>query len=381
METSSNSRRWPDHLLIVLFFLILSLPILDAGFHLDPTRAPVENRLASEFPQWPHSLAGLKPFLAAIEAYFDDHFGCRNCLVMWHNKLNWTLFKTKENHEALVGREGWLYYADGQMVEHFRGILQFSDPELAGWKKLLERRRDWLAQRGIQYIFVIAPDKQSVYPEYLPDWLKNAGGKTKLDQFLDYMRVTHSTVQILDLRPALRTGKKFTSVYQKTDTHWNNLGAFFAYTNLICTLAEHQLPGLKPVSLDQFNHTNLFGPGGDLTHILGISQTESNLVSMDPGHELPAVEIFKPTGVHVKDMCYAKNSQGRGRAIVYHDSFGRYWTRFLGYHFGEVDFFWQYNLNPTVIEQQKPVIVINEMLERFFNLADLKALSDQDALP
>ena len=48
---------------------------------------------------------------------------------------------------------------------------------------------------------------------------------------------------------------------------------------------------------------------------------------------------------------------------------------------GEADFYWQYPLDGRLIERQKPVVVINEMLERFFNVTDPKRLFAQDVLP
>ncbi len=381
METTAPTfRRWPDCALIGLFVVFLLLPVLDLAFHIDPTSAQSENRLLAPLPPRPESIAGLKKFLSSWEAYFSDHFGGRRVLIMWHNKLKWSLFKEKSVRNVLVGTDGWMFMSERRMVEHFRGALQFTETELDDWQKLLEHRRDWLAQRGIKYLFVFAPDKQSIYPEYLPAWLKNLGGRTKADQFLAHMRA-NCTVEVLDLRPALFAVKKSAPAYQKTDTHWNQFGAFMACEDVVRALAENQLPGLTPVALDSFDRTNRLAPGGDLARGIGVSMTESNAVFFTPKPELPALEVFVPTGEHIKDMAFAKNPHGGRLAMVYHDSFGRYWVPFLGYQFGEADFFWQYHLDGPLIERQKPVVVVNEMLERFFNETDPKELSALDALP
>jgi hypothetical protein len=378
--TAPTFRRWPDRVLIGLFVLFLLLPLLDLTFHVDPTSAQSENRLLAPLPPRPESIIGLKKFLSSWEAYFSDHFGCRRVLIMWHNKLKWSLFKEKSVRNVLVGSEGWMFFSASQMVEHFRGALQFTEADLINWQKLLEHRRDWLAQRGIKYLFTLAPDKQDIYPEYLPSWLKNLHGQTKADQFLAHMKA-HSTVEVLDLRPALLAAKKIAPAYQKTDTHWNEFGAFMACEDVIRALSENQLPGLTPVTLDSFDRINRLAPGGDLARGLGINMTESNAVFFTPKPELPALEIFVPDGEHIKDMAFAKNPRGSNLAIVYHDSFGRYWVPFFGYSFGETDFFWQYNLDGPLIERKKPVVVVNEMLERFFNVTDPNELSALDALP
>jgi alginate O-acetyltransferase complex protein AlgJ len=221
-----------------------------------------------------------------------------------------------------------------------------------------------------------------LYPEFLPAWLKDLGGRTKADQFFDYMK-THSTVAVLDLRPTLLAAKKSGAIYLKTDTHWNQLGAFYACEQVIETLGQHQLPGLGPLPLAAFDRTNQLAPGGDLVNLRGIRirMAESNAIFMTPKTNLPGVETCKPTGEHFMEEATVKNPHGRGLAMVYTDSFGRGWIPFLGYQFGEVDFYWQYHIDGPLIERHKPVVVITEMLERFFNVPDPRDLPSQDVLP
>jgi len=380
---SSAARRWLDGILIGLFAAMLVVPLLDLAFHLDPTRPPSENRVLASCPPAPKNLGELKKFMSGWEAYFNDHFGFRRCLVMWHNKIMWNLFADKNSRSVLTGEDGWFYITEPWMIEHFRGAIQFTDADLQAWQKLLEHRRDWLAARGVKYLFVLAPDKQSVYPEHLPAWLKNLGGRTKADEFVAYMKA-HSTVEILDLRPTLIAGKATAPTYLKTDTHWNSFGAFLACQEVTRTLQASQLPELPALSADSFVRTNGFAPGGDLVSLRGIRMNlvESNALRMLPKPALPTLEIFVPgIGPHVKDMAFAKNPAGKGRAFFYTDSFGRGWISFLGYEFGESDYFWQYQLDGRLIEKQKPAVVVTEILERFFNVTDTKELAAQDVLP
>jgi alginate O-acetyltransferase complex protein AlgJ len=385
VKTAANaphSIHWPDRVLISLFAVFLLLPLLDLAFHIDLTSVQSENRLLAPWPPPPKNRVELRAYCSKWEGYFNDHFGCRRVLIMWHNKLKWAVFRDKNAKNVLIGTDGWMFTSNNQMIEYFRGALPFTDKELNDWQKLLEHRRDWLARRGITYLFVIAPDKQSVYTEYLPAWLKDLGGQTRVDQFFAHMK-THSTMAVLDLRPTLLAAKESAPTYQKTDTHWNQFGAFMACAELVRVLAQQQAPGLAPLALDSFDQTNRHTFGGDLVNARGISinMAESNAVFFTPKPALPALETFEPAGQLLKDMAFSKLPGKRGRAIVYHDSFGRYWVPFLGYQFGEVDYFWQYDLDPKIIEQQKPVVVVNEMLDRFFNVTDPRQLSAKEALP
>lgn len=378
--TTSTVKRWTNKVLIVLFAILLWLPVLDVCFHLDWTVPHSENRAMAPYPKLHHGWHGLQEYVAGLEAYFNDHFGCRRCLVNWHNKMRWFLFNDKNTRNVLIGKDGWLFTTGAQMVEHYDGQLQFTPEQLQDWQALLEKRRDWLARRGIAYVFVVAPDKHTIYPEELPSWLKKIRPQTKLDQFFAYMRA-NSTVPVLDVRDVVRDAKTNDPVYLKTDTHWNFLGGFVAYQELVRTLAP-LVPVLKlePLPLADFTVTNWLQPGGDLARVLGTSMTESNYYILTPKVELPKIISRMPSLEHYQDPGFIDNPQARGRLVIFHDSFAGAWFPFLPYNFNQIISRWQYGLDPACVEQNKPDVVVTEMLERFFNVEDPKKMMDKEAL-
>jgi hypothetical protein len=204
---SSRLRRTADLCLIVTFCALLLLPTLDTFFHLDHAPTPNEKRLPSAFPRWSEPGVSFKTHLAGVEAWFNDHFGFRKRLIRFHHKWKRSLFKESSFSEVIMGRDGWLFYGGGRMIDNHRGTSLLSTSDLCAWQELLEARRDWLARHGIRYLFVVAPNKESIYPEQLPDWLGMPGPTRKLDQFIAHMRA-HSTVEVLDLRPALLEAKR-----------------------------------------------------------------------------------------------------------------------------------------------------------------------------
>ena len=103
-----------------------------------------------------------------MEAYFNDHFGFRKRLIRWYRLWRLDLFRDQKGFRSVIaGKDGWYYFNENQMVEHYRGTLQFTPEQLQDWQKYLESYREWLAQRGIKFLFVVAPDKESIYPENL----------------------------------------------------------------------------------------------------------------------------------------------------------------------------------------------------------------------
>jgi alginate O-acetyltransferase complex protein AlgJ len=356
------------------------LPTLDSFLHFDYAKPPGENRLLAEFPQFRPGFHGLKNYLAGLEAYFNDHFGCRKCLIKWQIKWKLQFFRDRTiRTDVIIGNEGWLYYSQSQMVEHYRGILRWTPEELHAWQMLLERRRDWLAQRGAKYYFVVAPDKHSIYPEYLPAWLKKVNPETKLDQFLEYMAM-HSTVPVLDLRRAEMAARQTAPTYLKTDLHWNQFGGFVAYQELVRAMGR-QIPGLAPLPLDAFTRTSRLIPGGDLNWLLGVDTTESNAIFFMPKSYLPPFKILTPTQPdQPTNITSIENPQIAGSALIFRDSFGETWVPFLAYHFSRVTCVRQYTIDAKLIEREKPVVVVNEMSERLFNTTDPEELSVKEIL-
>jgi alginate O-acetyltransferase complex protein AlgJ len=370
-SVSSKSQGRVNLVLIALFFALLWLPMLDTLLHVDKTPTYNENRLLARFPQFT-GLAGLKKYIAGLETYFNDHFGFRNRLIHWHNQWEYALFGNGQLSGVIVGRDDWLFFSSEEMVEHYRGVKQFTPQELRDWQTLLERRRDWLARRGIKYIFAVAPDKQSIYSEELPKWLTKIRPDTKLDQFVAYMRA-HSTVDVLDLRPALRDARQMAPTYLKTDTHWNDFGGFVASQEIIKRLSK-QLPGVEPLSLDSFEQQNKLRPGGDLADLLGLNQSEiieNDAVFLVPKPGLPSLE----SGGNL-----TRNNNAQGTMIVFHDSFGTALMPFLGYRFNKVEYVDSYGLDAGLINREKPVAVVNEMVERHLNMRNPNDLMTQEAL-
>jgi|SRR5665213_245237 len=371
-------KRWANIIVIGLFALLLWLPSLDSLFHFDHTPAFNEKRVLAQFPQFKSGLGGLKEYIAGLEAYFNDHFGCRNQLIFWHTKWTHDFFRNSGVPKVLIGKEGWLFWADDQMVEHYRGVDQFTTQDLENWKTLLEHRRDWLAQRGIKYIFTVAPDKGSIYPEYLPDWMTKVRPDTKLDQFFTYMR-SNSTVEVLDLRPVLRDSKHIAPIYFKNDAHWNYLGGFLACEEITKALSQ-QLPSLKPLSLDSFELARTTRSGGDLAMFLGLNDlTDDKAVSLQPKSNLPVLGMSEQLEDR-QGMFFTTNSVAQGNAVVFRDSFAFFMEPFLGYHFYKVTYVWRYGLDARWIELEKPSVVISEMVERNFNVRDPQELMKSDVL-
>ena len=120
-----------------------------------------------------------------------------------------------------------------------------SPAALERWRVVLEARRDWLAKRGIKYLLVVAPDKETIYAEDVPPWFTRAPGPSRLEQLREMLERTRA-VDFLDLTDAVAAQKASERVYHLTDTHWNDAGAFAGYRAITARLAAW-FPAVAPL--------------------------------------------------------------------------------------------------------------------------------------
>lgn len=381
-------KRRADIGLIVAFFIFLWLPAADSFLHLDPAASPKENRMLAACPTFDPTLKGTGEFVAGVETYFNDHFGFRRQLVRWEQCWKWKFFRDAPLVNVIVGKADWLYYSDGRMVDDFSGARPFSEAELEAWSALLTGRRDWLRQRGIRYLFVVPPDKQSIYPEHLPNWLiSRAQSPRRLDQFVAHMRA-HGDVPILDLREALLDAKKLGRIYLQTDTHWNDAGALAAYRRITNELASLGVPA-APLDMAAFHETVADAPGGDLAQMMGqenylrekgkfllVPQTSPSPIETRVDLSLIVKKWIPSTEPQVSD-----NPSATGKIVMFRDSFATALRKFFARDYHRVVYVWQQNWDKGFIEKEKPDIVIDEILERFLIFRDPVKLMKKDEQP
>jgi hypothetical protein len=388
-DNQPSRRARLDWVLIAAFLFLLWAPTLDSFFDLDHSRQPGENRLPAPFPKWHEARLGeARKYIGGLDDYFSDHFGFRKQLIRWFQNWKIGLYHDHSVYKVLIGPNHWLFLGEGQMVEHYLGIMKFTPQQLQAWQRVLEKRRDWLAARGVKYLFVLAPDKQDIYPEELPAWLRNAAPasrETKLDQFLKYMQ-EHSTVEIFDLRPPLLAAKKIAPTYLQNDTHWNRFGGFVACQEVIKTLTK-QFPDLPPLRLEDFTWTNMPATGGDLARMLGSDAPEKNYFTFKPKPSVITLEVREATNCvsawdfHKQAFISENPAPLLETAVVFHDSFGAVWRPFLGHSFKRIVFMSENReFNLRVILENRPRIVVNEVLERYFNTQNPQELLTHDGL-
>lgn len=309
-----------------------------------------------------------------FETFYKDHFGFREQLIKSHNWIKYKFLKGSSAGNVLMGKDNWLFLSKSRTITDYLGRDSLTNEELNRWKDLLENRQKWLQERRIHYLFVIAPNKITVYPEYLPDHLYEDNGRTRMDQLLDYLRKS-SSVEFIDLRKPLQQAKETGLIYYPNDTHWTDRGILVVYSNL-CKKLTQWFPDIQPYSIKDFT-IQTQQHKGDLAMMLGLGdkltvECESLIPRMPAKARLVNYEL--PEGDYLSDdiarQQIATETQGaRHRLLIFHDSFWTYGElyKLTAEHYSRmvcVDGIADMDTLKVLVELEHPDIVIEELVER-----------------
>lgn len=230
--------------MIRIFFVValLSAGALVAVLTLRaPTQGTTENRALAGYPAPPVSLQSLQKYFQDVDAWAVDRMHFRQQFITWLTLARLHLGVTTFRG-VFVGKNDWLFFNNGGEDEDARGSTRFTPEELHRWKSYLLYRKSVVEKAGGKFIFLMLPNKSTIYPEYLPDNFTRLSDTTRMQQLVDEMRDTGVTV--LDARAVLLAGKQSGQLYLKNDTHWNLLGANYAQY-LVMQEIEKDFPAIR----------------------------------------------------------------------------------------------------------------------------------------
>ena len=176
------------HLLYILLFLGICLtPFLGMAI-LGPSEAAANEILAVP-PKLTLRDGSFNMSVADdTEEYIADRFAFRQELVTAWAALNAKLLHTSVQEQVILGNEDWLFYDSTK--DDFMGICA-DEERIAYGAANLALMEEYVHGLGAEFTFVIAPNKNSLYPQYMPDYLPqgNTSNAVLLTEQLDALDV------------------------------------------------------------------------------------------------------------------------------------------------------------------------------------------------
>lgn len=365
-------RKDPFSILTCLVFLALVCTpvVIDLWAGKEDTAA-LEKRSMAQMPGLNQLRESFSGFATLFDSYYGDSFGLRAKLIRWNNLLRIGVFNESPIKDVRLGKDGWLYYANEWDLEDFENVLPYKSEDLQKVRTVLGQRQAWLANRGIKFFVMIAPNKHTIYPEFLPPYIHKIGKESRLDQVAASLQDCRE-IEFVDIRDALTQAKPIHRLYHRTDTHWNDFGAFVGYRELIEHIGR-TLPNVRKLSLEDFTVLNSVDSGGDLARLLSLSdEIKEESIRLIPRFTPKAADGTRDYPDPVKHLGREMVVKETGdatlpKALVFRDSFSWPLIPYLAESFRSVVFIWTFEFLPEIIEREKPDVVILEAVERYLN--------------
>ncbi|MGC1633371.1 MAG: hypothetical protein WA749_14775 [Gelidibacter sp.] len=349
---NNSNRHINRYILIIGFLFLLNLPNLVMLSSLENTQSN-ENKKNTKSPDF--NLNNPKRLVSEYKNYYEDNFGLRTTLINIY--LSFKVKILKENplpNHVVKGQDGWYFLGNdhNDILNDTFGNVPFTKAQLNAITQNLESTNTYLQSKNIKFYIVVPPNKQTIYQEKLP---YHFGPHTKrLEQLQNHLEIKNS-LHIVSLEPRLFSEKKHQRLYHKTDTHWNDYGAYWGYAETLEVIKKDF--DITPIQLSEYS-MEATPINGDITAMINENIPENGI----------ALQKIKPSQIDTISPIYTfqhyKNRTKNLKLLMHSDSFSNAWIPFFNESFGETVYIRTYELNHALIEKIQPDIVIFEIVER-----------------
>lgn len=349
---------------------------------------------------------GLLPVINSIKQPKELDFKSLYNTDVVEGQINYWLYKffakSTDPNNVIAGKQGSLFLGNNhnKLIYKTIGEYPYSDNQIKNWSTNLLSLQQWYESQGIGFLMVLVPNKHSIYPEELPNWVKPTA-HSLTDELIEVSK--QANINLLDLRPVLLESKTQYSerVYWKTDSHWNQLGAAVSFEAVIERINEiYQLDLQTPAFSNKSQAVRLDGGTAGflkMQRLLPIGfenavsvsikdESEVCLGSIDPLTLMaePCAMSFRPyINVH-RGPVYVVNNEAlnSNKVLMLVDSFYGLGSNLYNKTFQTS---WVYRYNHILdedlarfIDLHQPNMVVYQVVERaFFNNQFISIQSDK----
>jgi hypothetical protein len=208
-----------------------------------------------------------------------------------------------------------------------------------------------LMERNISFIVMLCADKESIYPEYYPDFVIKGPEPTSLDVVVEYLS-THTNIDFFCIKERLLQEKENYLLFPKAGDrwelcHWNETGSFIAYLELMWHVNKY-FPNLEPFTLEDADITYRINGSSNVTlkHEKKYEKIEARF--FDDALDFENKDSGLPTLLFIRDSY----------ADWFPDYLPQHFSRTMMHHWSTLEHLEEY------IDLYKPDIVIFELAER-----------------
>ncbi len=340
-----------------LVLLLCLLPL--AGMAVRPTTETTENTELASLPRLYGQDGWNEEFLSDLGEYFTDHFAFRQELVTADARLRGGLFSTSPVDSVIVGKDGWLYYeATLDDFQHNHGV---SDRMLFNIAHNVALMQEYAHTLGQDFVFTIAPNKNSLYGEHMPNrYRKTVARQSDVERLVPYLEA--EGVNYLDLYAVFR--RQGEVLYFARDSQRNQKGALLAYNAL---LDAAQVPHEDYARVEPALYQDYYGDLGKMLYPVGGEAETRQDYGQGEGWNYTAgadVEDTYIQTVRTVSPSGDPSTEENRNLLMYRDSFGNSLLPFFARAFSKATFSKQVPYPMTDLVTSEADLVIVEKVER-----------------
>ena len=146
-------------------------------------------------------------------------------------RASYDLFGAVNTDRVIVGKNGFLFPVEDENTGYdyradYLGLSVFTEEEEQAILSTLLTRQALYRERGVEYMLVVLPANQTLYGEYMPDYLN--GGETRLSHLTATLQ-DNGFDYCMDVTDALREAKEDGVLCDNTENALNALGMYYTY--------------------------------------------------------------------------------------------------------------------------------------------------------
>lgn len=270
--------------------------------------------------------------------------------------------RADKSKKYLLGKDGWIFldHDSNRVIDQITGRHILDQKGIEAWRKLILERDAYVSSLGAQHLVFVAPNKELVYSEQLPDWVEIADTRP-LHQIMTALGPRRASKIVYPLE-AIRAGKSKGLTYPKTDTHWSGFGAYIGYQEFCRGLSQN---GIEPLQIEpsriSFEEVPYVGDLGIKFEPAVSAPTLSARIDNAAGKLSFDNRIPNRGRIRV----FTNKDTTLPRCVMFGDSFGGNLLPFLKESFSTLVYIYGKSFDRELIEAYKPDVVLSEFVERF----------------
>ena len=313
-------------------------------------------------------------------ASYNDAYYKNSDLQTLITQYDYDLFGKVGDKNILVGRENFLFEVVREdngynYLRDFLGEYAYEADSLENIYNSVKLRQTAYRNQGAEYMLVVIPNAQTVYPEYLPSYIQSEAGKTRLRQLSEYMK-TKDDITFIDLTDAFVAAKSAGSLYNNTEDSLNSLGQYFVYQTLYKIFPEQVKAGTKMLGFGDVTLYTHYTDGKKLARDAGIASVVKNeTISLSNSMEFNYLlqELYPAIEVTYADH---SGSTGAGQTVLL--EFSNEWDKiqlmpYFSTTFDDAVYKSDHRFSLETVDTAQPSLVI-----QFIHEYELSSLTDSD---